>query len=128
MRTKKYDSRSTAYKLAKACARNPLKGAVCLFEGVLLLDAETMAQPAALRPVQAKRASRVGFFRVSMLRKLSGRALQSRLATSESPISTPPSGKYSFQRWSTVLAVSGSQNSSSGYPGFIRASSTMGPL
>ncbi len=37
-----------------------------------------------------------------------------RSATSESPISTPPSGKYSDQRRSTFEAVSGSQKSSSG--------------
>jgi hypothetical protein len=75
MRTKEYANRSTAKKVAKACARNPPKGSVHLFECVLLWDAETIARPGALRPVKAKRARRVGFVRVSMLGKLSGRAL-----------------------------------------------------
>ncbi len=43
-----------------------------------------------------------------------GLGYRSRCPTSESPISTPPSGKYSFQRRETVLAVSGSQNNSAG--------------
>lgn len=41
-------------------------------------------------------------------------APQSRCARSESPISTPPAGKYSFQRRLTRSAVSSSQKSSSG--------------
>jgi hypothetical protein len=75
MRTKEYANRSTAKKVAKACARNPPKGSVHLFEGVLSWDTETIAQPAARRPVKAKRASRMVFVCVPLLWALSGKAL-----------------------------------------------------
>jgi len=51
---------------------------------------------------------------------------QSRCPLSESPISTSPSGKYSVQRRVTSAAVSGSQKSSFGYGGLMRASMTIG--
>ena len=44
----------------------------------------------------------------------------------ESPISTLPPGKYSFQRRVTVADVSSSANSSLGYQGFMRASIRIG--
>ena len=47
-------------------------------------------------------------------------------ARSESPISTPPPGKYSRHRSVTRRAMSGRQVSSFGYDGFMRASMTMG--
>lgn len=50
----------------------------------------------------------------------------SRWPASASPISTPPAGKYSRQRRSTVAAVSGSHDSSAGKPGLSRASITIG--
>ena len=47
-------------------------------------------------------------------------------ARSESPISTPPPGKYSRHRSVTRWAISGRQVSSFGYEGFMRASIAMG--
>ena len=58
-------------------------------------------------------------------RDVRARYVGSRCALSESPISTP-AGKYSFHRRVTVAATSGAQNSSSGKPGFNRASITTG--
>ena len=49
-----------------------------------------------------------------------------RWALSESPISTPPPGKYSFQRRETSAAVSGSHETSLGKEGLVRASISTG--
>lgn len=49
-------------------------------------------------------------------------------ARSESPISMPPPGKYWRHRSVTRRAMSGRQDSSFGYDGFMRASMTMGAV